>query len=55
MQEKLEKIVLIQNGQLDNQNPNFCMGWPGFYLLDNINQLGEENQIHINKITGEFL
>ena len=35
------KIVLIQKGQLDNQNPNFCMGWPGFYLLlDNINQLG---------------
>jgi len=34
------KVVLIQKGQLDNQNPNFCMGWPGFYLLDNINQLG---------------
>ena len=34
------KVVLIQKGLLDNQNPNFCMGWPGLYLLDNINQLG---------------
>jgi hypothetical protein len=25
---------------LDNQNPGFCMGWPGLYLLDNIDQLG---------------
>jgi hypothetical protein len=33
------KVVLIQ-GLLDNQNPSFCMGWPGLYLLDNIDQLG---------------
>ena len=34
------KVVLIQKGLLDNQNPGFCMGWPGLYLLDNIDQLG---------------
>ncbi len=34
------KVALIQKGQLDNQNPDFCMGWPGFYFLDNIDQLG---------------
>ena len=34
------KVVLIQKGLLDNQNPDFCMGWPGLYLLDNIDQLG---------------
>ena len=35
------KVVLIQKGLMDNQNPGFCMGWPGlYYLLDNINQLG---------------
>ena len=35
------KVVLIQKGLLDNQNPGFCMGWPGLYLLlDNIYQLG---------------
>ena len=39
------KVVLIQKGQLDNQNPNFCMGWHGFYLMDNINQLGTLCQI----------
>ena len=21
---------------LNNQNPNFCMGWPGLYLMDSI-------------------
>ena len=31
------KVVLIQKGLLDNQNPGFCMGWPGlYYLLDSI-------------------
>ena len=31
------KIFLIQKGLLDNQNPGFCMGWPGLhYLLDYI-------------------
>ena len=31
------KVVLIQKGLLDNQNPSFCMGWPGlYYLLDSI-------------------
>ena len=30
------KVVLIQKGVLDNQNPGFCMGWPGLYLLDSI-------------------
>ena len=35
------KVVLIQKGLLDNQNPGICMGWPGLYLLmDNIDQLG---------------
>ena len=35
------KVILIQKGLLDNQNPGFCMGWPGLYLLlDNIDQLG---------------
>ena len=34
------KVVLIQKGLLDNQNPDFFMGWPGLYLLDNIDQLG---------------
>ena len=35
------KVVLIQKGLLDNQNPSFCMGWPRlYYLLDNIDQLG---------------
>ena len=34
------KVVLIQKGLLDNQNPSFCMGWPGLYLLDNMDQLG---------------
>ena len=35
------KVILIQEGLLDNQNPSFYMGWPGFYyLLDNIHQLG---------------
>ena len=34
------KVILIQKGLLDNQNPGFCMGWPGLYLLDNTNQLG---------------
>ena len=34
------KVVLIQKGLMDNQNPGFCMGWPGLYLLDNIDQLG---------------
>ena len=34
------KVVLIQKGLLDNQNPGFCMGWPRLYLLDNIDQLG---------------
>ena len=34
------KIVLIQKGLLDNQNPSFCIGWPGLYFLDNIDQLG---------------
>ena len=27
------KVILIQKGLLDNQNPDFCMGWPGWYLL----------------------
>ena len=40
------KVVLIQKCQLDNQNPNFCMGWPGLYLLDNINQLGSVCTVH---------
>ena len=31
------KVALIQKGLLDNQNPDFCMGWPGlYYLLDSI-------------------
>ena len=30
------KVVLIQKGLLDNQNPGFCMGWPGLYLMDSI-------------------
>ena len=30
------KVVRIQKGPLDNQNPGFCMGWPGLYLLDSI-------------------
>ena len=31
------KVVLIQKGLLDNQNPGFCMCWPGlYYLLDSI-------------------
>ena len=35
------KVILIQKGPLDNQNPSFCMGWPGlYYLLDKIDQLG---------------
>ena len=34
------EVVLIQKGLMDNQNPSFCMGWPGLYLLDNIDQLG---------------
>ena len=34
------KVVLIQKGLLNNQNPGFCMGWPGLYLMDIIDQLG---------------
>ena len=34
------KVVLIQKGLLDHQNPDFCMGWPGLYLLNNFDQLG---------------
>ena len=35
------KVVLIQKGLLDNHNPDFCIGWPGLYLLlDIIDQLG---------------
>ena len=30
------KVVLIQKGLLDDQNPGFCMGWPGLYLIDSI-------------------
>ena len=31
------KVFLIQKDPLDNQNPGFCMGWPGlYYLLDSI-------------------
>ena len=30
------KVALIQKGLLDNQNPDFCMGWPGLYMLDSI-------------------
>ena len=30
------KVALIQKGLLDNQNPGFCMGWPGLYLMDSI-------------------
>ena len=30
------KVALIQKGLLDNQNPGFCMGWPGLYLMDRI-------------------
>ena len=26
------KVVLIQKGLLDNQNPGFCMGWPGLHF-----------------------
>ena len=37
---KYVKVVLIQKDLLDNWNPGFCMGWPGLYLLDNIDQLG---------------
>ena len=29
------KVVLIQKGQLDNQHPGFCMGWPGLYVGQN--------------------
>ena len=30
------KVVCIEKGLLDNQNPCFCMGWPGLYLMDSI-------------------
>ena len=42
------KVILIQKGLLDNQNPVFCMGWPGLYLLlDNIDQLGSVCAIQV--------
>ena len=34
------KVVPIQKGLLNNQNLYFSMGFPGLYLLDNIDQLG---------------
>ena len=30
------KVALIQKGLLNNQNPSFCVGWPGLYLMDSI-------------------
>ena len=48
------KVVLIQKGLMDNQNPGFCMGWPGLYLLDNINQLGSVCKVKVSKCIGKW-
>ena len=48
------KVVLIQKGLMDNQNPGFCMGWPGLYLLDNIDQLGSVCYIGLIKQERSF-
>ena len=48
------KVVLIQKGLLDNQNPDFCMGWPGLYFLDNIDQLGTVCFVQVSSLELEL-
>ena len=46
--------VSVQKGLLDNQNPGFCMGWPGLYLLDNIDQLGSVWHVRVELLHREI-
>ena len=42
-------------GLLDNQNPGFCMGWPGLYLLDSIEHSPDQGDSRSMNSTVQYI
>ena len=51
----MELISPVWKGVVDSQNPGFCMGLPGLYLLDNIDQFGSLCAVHTSLVTWRHL